>query len=176
MKYNINLLSQDKRQTLWDRVFYFVLNYLRYIIVLTQLVVIFTFFGKFATDQEIVDLQEAIDQKTEIISLFQPLVKDAKAISYKISAVEEVTADQQRNGLMINYVLERFPKDLTLSRLELEEEKMTLIGLTLNSNSIQSFVRRLQSEKKFKVVNLKSLARTEAGIECVIELETFINK
>jgi Tfp pilus assembly protein PilN len=176
MKYNINLLAHDKRQTLWDRVFYFVLNYLRYIIVLTQLVVIFTFFGKFATDQEIVDLQESIDQKTEIISLFQPLVKDAKAMSYKIDAIKEVTTEQQHSQSMLGYVLERFPEDLTLTKLEAGDDIITLRGITVNVNSIKAFVRRLQTEKKFHTVDLKSLNRTDGGIECLIELKLFKDK
>ena len=66
MKYKINLLLPKEKNWL-DKVIYFGLNYLRYILVITQTVIIMVFFYRFKIDQEIVDLKDAVKQKQEII-------------------------------------------------------------------------------------------------------------
>ena len=65
MKYKINLITRRKEKVV-DKVIYFVMNYLRYILVITQIIVIGVFFYRFKIDQEMVDLQEAVQQKKEI--------------------------------------------------------------------------------------------------------------
>jgi len=73
MRYNINLIEK-KEVSLLDRLIFFCLNYLRYIIVITQLVVIGVFFYRFQIDQRIIDLKEGVDQKKEIVKIVLPLL------------------------------------------------------------------------------------------------------
>jgi len=68
MRHRINLLEK-KEQSLLDRLTFFGLNYLRYIIVITQLVVIGVFFYRFQIDQRIIDLKEGVEQKKEIVNI-----------------------------------------------------------------------------------------------------------
>lgn len=173
MKYNINLLKEEKKQTLVDRVFYFVLNYLRYIIVVTQLVVICTFFAKFALDQQIVDLQEEIDQKQEIVKMFQPLIKDSRTVSVRLKEIEGITNQQPQQKEMMTYVLQRFPQDFTLKEMTVSQRGIILSGYTTSSNTLESFNTRLKSENRFKSINLKSMSRSANGLEFYIEMQQF---
>ena len=68
MRYKINLLEK-KELNLLDKLTFFCLNYLRYIIVITQLVVIGVFFYRFQIDQRIIDLKEGVEQKKEIVQI-----------------------------------------------------------------------------------------------------------
>lgn len=86
MKYRINLLPQ-KETPLTEKIVYFALNYLRYIIVITQLVVIAVFFYRFQIDQKIIDLKESVDQKKEILQIVLPLLNQASNIDKKTMAV-----------------------------------------------------------------------------------------
>ena len=69
---NINLFPVSER-TFSEKVLYFSLHYLRYIIVLTQITVIAVFFFRFKVDQEIIDLKEKVTQKQEIFKITKPL-------------------------------------------------------------------------------------------------------
>ena len=73
MRYKINLLEK-KDIGLLDKLTFFSLNYLRYIIVITQLVVIGVFFYRFQIDQKIIDLKEGVEQKKEIVKIVLPLL------------------------------------------------------------------------------------------------------
>ena len=61
MKYQINLL-QEKEKDISGKIIYFALHYLRYILVVTQIVVIAVFFYRFKIDQEVIDLRDELKQ------------------------------------------------------------------------------------------------------------------
>ena len=74
MKYQINLL-QEKEKDISGKIIYFALHYLRYILVVTQIVVIAVFFYRFKIDQEVIDLRDELKQKQEIVQVSSPLLK-----------------------------------------------------------------------------------------------------
>ena len=64
MKYKINLLSKRlNKQSFLKKLNYFTYNYLRYILVITQLVVMSVLFFRFSIDQRIIDLKDEIYQQ-----------------------------------------------------------------------------------------------------------------
>lgn len=175
MKYSINLLPKERHKNVWDKVFYFILNYLRYIIVITQLVVIFVFIAKFSTDQRIVDLQESIDQKYEIVSVFQPLVKEAKVANFKMGEVQKALVEQEKLSVMMRYVMNNFPADLTLKQLQVSGDTCQLRGITIKPDVLRQFADKMKSDKQFEVVSLKTIKKTDEGFEFDIELQKYHN-
>src|SRR3989339_2271771 len=111
MKYKINLLPQ-KETSLIEKLMYFALNYLRYIIVITQLVVIGVFFYRFQIDQRIIDLKEAVDQKKEIVKIVLPLLNEAAKIDKKTLIINESIQKQNKFREMFDYFLSTFPETI----------------------------------------------------------------
>src|SRR3989344_3878171 len=138
MKYKINLLTIHKEKPL-DRVIYFTLNYLRYILVVTQIVVIGVFFYRFKVDQEIVDLEDSVSQKKEIVEISQPLVKEAKNIGYKLDQVGVIMYNQRVFTGTIDYLLTIFPEKFFLTKFLISDQKVTIDGYTEDLRVIQSF-------------------------------------
>ncbi len=169
MKYHVNLLSVKKASTL-DRVIYFALNYLRYILVITQIIVIGVFLYKLKVDQEIIDYQESVDQKKEIVTISQPLVKEAKIVSFKISEATKVVLDQDSFLAHLQYVNKTFPKDLLLTRLNYSDKQIKLLGHTENIDIIRIYLNRLRKDKKFSSVELTTLQKSPLGIEFTYQL------
>ena len=126
MKYKINLITQRKEKQI-DRLIYFMLHYLRYILVITQIVVIGVFFYRFKVDQEMVDLQEALDQKKEIIQVSQPLIKEAKREAFKLDQARSIITRQLTLIESLDYLLSLFPENLFLTKLKVAKD----IELTL---------------------------------------------
>ncbi len=174
MKYKINLLTL-KKETLADRFIYFALNYLRYILVITQIVVIIVFFVKFKVDQDIVDLKESVSQKEEIISVSSPLVAEAKSLDHKLKEAKIIIGKQNNLLGEMNYVLSIFPADLFLYTMNIEGTSVVLDGTSQNPNAIKAFYERLQKDNKFKTVTLKNIRKTEAGLRFNLELTEFKN-
>lgn len=172
MKYKINLLNLRKEKPL-DRVIYFMLNYLRYILVITQIVVIAVFFYRFKVDQELVDLQEAMDQKKEIIQVSQPLIKEAKKESFKVDQAGSIIAKQANFLETIDYLLSIFPESFFLDKMQVTKDVIIMIGISQDPKSLNKFLNRLKKEGRFKKVELKNIKKSDEGLEFSFELSNY---
>lgn len=173
MKYKINLLSTVRKEKPLDRVIYFALNYLRYILVITQIVVIGVFFYRFKVDQEIVDLQDSIDQKKEIIQVSQPLIKEAKLVAFKLNEATTIIGSQRTFVSSIDYLLSVFPEKFFLKQMRLSQDAITMDGFTQDLQSIKFFLTRLRNEAKFEKIQLKFIKKSDLGLEFSFELSKF---
>ncbi len=174
MKYKINLLEK-KETPLLDKLTYFGLNYLRYIIVITQLVVIGVFFYRFQIDQSIVDLREGVEQKKEIAQMVSPLLDEAAKIDKKTLIIEKTIVKQKNFVKMFGYFISSFPETITLTNMEIKGESMEVTGDANNPEHLQAFYLLLKKDKKFKAVTFQNIKKTESGYNFVLILDRFNN-
>lgn len=173
MKYKINLIGQ-KSTSFFDKVLYFFLNYLRYILVITQLVVIGVLFFRFRIDQNIIDLKDSIDQKKEIIEVVKPILAETQKIKKKEISIRKVLATQDSFLSSLDYIRSVFPETSRLTDMAIEGDKITLKGISTNPQHLQAFYKRLKADKKFKTVELIDIKRTVEGYEFTLNLKDFI--
>lgn len=174
MRHRINLLEK-KEQSLLDRLTFFGLNYLRYIIVITQLVVIGVFFYRFQIDQRIIDLKEGVEQKKEIVKIVLPLLNEAAKIDQKTLIINEAIQKQKKFSEMFEYFLTTFPETIVLTSMEVKSESITITGDAANAQHLQAFYALLKRDSKFKAVSLKNIKKTETGYNFELFLDKFIN-
>lgn len=171
-KYLINLLP-PKEQNFLDRLVYFSFHYLRYILVLTQIVVIGVFFYRLTVDQEIVELDESFKQKKEILEVFEPIRKEGDKIQYKTSQISKIIKNQERLEVLINYILSIFPRDFFLNELQIREKEVVLTGFSLDPYTVKQFYLRLKRDKRFKQINLTRIKKTSQGFDFSFQLSGF---
>jgi len=159
MKYKINLLPEKERDLL-DKSIYFILHYLRYVLVITQIVVISVFFYRFKIDQEIIDLKDELAQKQEIVAVSEPLLKQAEIVDLKTKQIREVLVNQAIFSESFTYFLDTFPLRLTIKKLDIKADTYKFDATTTDPETIRSYLARLKKEKRFKEVVLGSIKRT----------------
>jgi len=174
MRYKINLMHK-KEISLIDRMTFFGLNYLRYIIVITQLIVIGVFFYRFQIDQRIIDLKESVEQKKEIVKIVLPLLNEAAKIDKKTSIIDETLLQQEKFSGMLEYFIASFPETVILTNLEIKDGAIKIMGDASNAKDLQSFYATLKKENKFKTVSLQNIKRTETGYNFILLLDKFTN-
>lgn len=172
MKYHINLVSRKER-TAVDNILYFFLNYVRYILVITQLTVIGVLFFRFKIDQSIIDLKDSIDQKKEIIKVFQPSFEEASHVSTQLSAIQKILNEQTTQDQAVNYLMSRFPKDVFLQRFDMNTGTFSLSGSTNNSQVLRDYYALLQRDGKFKDVELSNIKREETGYSFTLKVAKY---
>ncbi len=170
-KYQINLIPKKKRD-LADTIIYFFLHYLRYIIVLTQIVVIGVFFFRFQVDQEIIDLKESIDQKIEIMKVTKPLITEATSIDNKIGEIKNILDGQNVFLKNISYVFSVIPQDIVLTRVEVEKNSIKLGGNSNTIAAIQRLNEKLKKDKMYKSISISELAKAQLGFTFLFILHT----
>lgn len=164
-----------KEISLIDRMTFFGLNYLRYIIVITQLIVIGVFFYRFQIDQRIIDLKESVEQKKEIVKIVLPLLNEAAKIDKKTSIIDETLLQQEKFSGMLEYFIASFPETVILTNLEIKDGAIKIMGDASNAKDLQSFYATLKKENKFKTVSLQNIKRTETGYNFILLLDKFTN-
>lgn len=171
-KYHINLVSR-KEMTAVDKTLYFFLHYVRYILVITQLTVIGVLFFRFKIDQSIIDLRDSIDQKKEIIKVFEPAFKEADRVNTQLKEITTIINGQTMQNQSIEYLLSRFPRDVFLRKFDLNDDTYTLTGTTLNSQVLREYYALLKRENKFKIVELSNIRRDDNGYSFVLKAAKF---
>jgi Tfp pilus assembly protein PilN len=174
MRYKINLLKK-KESSLLDKLTFFGLNYLRYIIVITQLIVIGVFFYRFQIDQRIIDFKDGVEQKKEIIQIVLPLLTEAAEIDKKSLIIEQTIVKQKNYSEMVDYFLATFPETIILTSMEIKDGSIKVIGDASNSEHLQAFYLFLKKDNKFKEVTFQNIKKTETGYNFVLFLNNFVN-
>lgn len=172
MKYKINLIGR-KTTSLFDKVLYFFLNYLRYILVITQLVVIGVLFFRFRIDQNIIDLKDSIDQKKEIITVVKPILAETQKIKTREDSIREILKDQTSFSGSLDYVRSVFPETVRLTDMTIEGSKITLKGIAFIPQHLQAFYKKLKVDKKFKTLELTDIKRGIEGYDFTLNLENY---
>lgn len=160
MKYKINLLPEKERDFL-DKSIYFVLHYLRYVLVITQIVVISVFFYRFKIDQEIIDLKDELQQKQEIVAVSDPLLKQAEIVDLKTKQIREVLVNQAEFLESFTYFLNTFPLHLTIKRLDIRNGIFKFDATTTDPEAIRSYLARLNKDGRFTDITLGSIKRSD---------------
>lgn len=172
MQYFINLFPEKEKDTA-DKVIYFAFHYLRYILVITQFVVICVFFFRFKVDQEIVDLKDGLQQKKQIILATSSLLDEMDYLDKETTNVAAIITEQSKFQTMTNYFIESLPSDIFLSSLSVSGARISCDGYSLNPASIQQYKEQLSREAKFEKITLSSVRKTDQGFTFSLELENF---
>ncbi|MEI6532286.1 MAG: PilN domain-containing protein [Candidatus Roizmanbacteria bacterium] len=172
MKYHINLFPENNT-SLVDKIIYFSYSYLRYILVVTQMVVIYVFIFRFSIDQQIIDSKDTLSQKQEIVSVVGPLLKEVATVETKVKNIKEIITQQQYQRYMIDYVVSVFPSSLTLSSMNISKTAVTFEGFTNDVDMVKKFHSKLLKDKRFTSIQLVRLVKTEQYFQFMFKLSTF---
>ena len=157
-QYAINLLPKKKNKVA-DRLLYFVLYYFRYIIVVTQIIVIGVFFFRFKVDQQVIDLKESYKQKRQILAVTVPIVEEAKIIEGKADKVRAIIDGQDLILARTDFILNNIPEDVELSNFKIDENEISMSGTSESILSIRSLHRKISMREGLENAVIKSVDR-----------------
>jgi cell division protein FtsL len=175
MKYFINLFPEKEKDAV-DKVMYFAFHYLRYILVITQFVVICVFFFRFKVDQEIVDLKDRLSQKKQIIVATKSLINEIAYLEEKSNSIAAIAKDEESFQTMINYFIDGLPSDILLTSLAVTTTKIVTEGYSVNPASIQKYREQIDTEGKFEKVTLSSVRKSDVGFSFLLTLDNYKNE
>lgn len=176
MKYAINLLPEKEKDFL-DKSIYFVLHYLRYVLVITQIVVIGVFFYRFKVDQEIIDLKDSLQQKQEIVAVSDPLLKEAEIVDAKTKSAKLIIGQQTLFANSLQYFLDTFPSDLTINQLQVQNGTYTFEARTVRPEIVRMYLEKLRNDKQsgtyFANVTMGGIKRSDTEFVVPFVLSNF---
>lgn len=166
-KDRINLLPQEnfEKQPL-GKFLLWALSAGRWIVILTELVVIAAFISRFKFDRDLTDLHDKIKQKQAIIQSYSAFEKEFRFFKTRIAKIQSLYSKQINSVEVLNTVASNMPNDVLLSQFNFDGSSLTISGVALSEEGLGNFLAGLLTSNKFKNIDVSSITRkkNEAGI------------
>jgi hypothetical protein len=102
---DINLVPHSRVEGhLSTQLLSFALSYGRYIIILTQIIVLSVFFMRFKLDRDHNDFKEKVSQRQAIVQSMGNIEKEIRRVQSKLDLINKVTAGQQLPSHLLKFI------------------------------------------------------------------------
>jgi len=163
VSFDINLVPQDPFfASPIGRVLKWALSIGRYIVIFTELIVILSFLTRFSLDRQVTDLNDAINQKKNIILSYGDLESNVRRVQAQTEQYSQIK--QQGNIADIFPELTRItPRNITYDELLIRSDKITISGTTLDQLALNNLISNLQLSEKFSSVFVEQIEYSDQG-------------
>lgn len=161
---DINLIIKDQFGTsYYEQLLSWTLTYGRYIVIITQIIVLSVFFLRFKLDRDQTDLKEAVTQKQAIVESISDLETEIRRVQGKLGNIAQITENQEVIPNILYFLQENIPSDTILSNLSLSLEKVSFNATSKDLREFSFLLNQLQQNKKFSEVTLEDIKRQSDG-------------
>jgi Tfp pilus assembly protein PilN len=165
VRFTINLVPKDPFfQTGLGRTLKWALSVGRYIVIFTELIVIFSFATRFSLDRQVTDLNDAIKNREAVIDSYGDLEDKVRLAQQKVDNVQQI--NQQANVIDIFPKLSQLtPLDVQLNSLVIKNTNVILEGTTKSQPALNTLINNLQlsSDVLNLIVDKIETSQTETG-------------
>lgn len=135
----------------------------RWIVIVTELIVILAFLSRFKLDRDLADLYESIRAKQAIITPLASFEQDFRSLQNRLSVIDKLENERLATVKIITAVASVTPPDVALNKLSLNEEEVTLSGLALTETGLGSFLNGLSQSPLLGEINLSNVSKQKEG-------------
>jgi Tfp pilus assembly protein PilN len=176
MKRQISLLPKEEfEQTPIGKFLIWALSIGRWIIVLTEFIVICAFLSRFYLDRRIADLAEEISQKKAMVVSMAEFEQEFRSFQERLKTAEGLAANADQVWLL-DLVSQTLPADVSLTSFSFDEGNLRLSALVLSQTGLNSFLTNLSQNPNFTQLNISKIAKEESGAGLKINLSAKVKK
>lgn len=159
----ISLLPREEfEKTRFGRFLKWALSFGRWIVIITELIVILCFLSRFKLDRDLTDLGEKIKQQQAIIASFGDLEENFRNLQKRLSTINDLEKQQLGVSSLLDEISKLVPLDVSLEDLAVGEKIVKISALVLSEAGLNSFIEEL-SKSKFKKIALENVRREKSG-------------
>lgn len=160
LKKQINLLPHDS----WEekpigRLVKWVLTIGRYIVILTELIVIIAFISRFKLDRDLSNLYEEIEIKQAKIRSLERFEEEFLFTQKQLKVIKDLGVRKVHYPQTLSLLASLVPIDVTLNKLELNQKGLALIGYSLSEPGLATFIDNLSQAPNFRDIRLNNVSR-----------------
>ncbi len=157
----INLIGQeDLSHTPQGRIVQWAMTYGRYIMILTEVVVLGAFISRFTLDRKLTDLKEEIAQKQAIIEANADLETQIRTAQAQIDQVKKLIDGQAQPKNTLNLVESLLPLDVYLESLDIKQNTLIMHATAKTTGGFAQLLANLKALKQLTNVSIGSIQRT----------------
>ena len=164
----VNLLQQRRAPpTFWERLYDWVTNTCRIVVIITEILVLGAFGWRFWLDRRLTDLETAIEGKGEILKSLSDQEEEIRTLQAKLTSYKELWTQSSNFTPIIqelNTYIPQETEDLEVSVRETEEGRTLVVSGKVDRDKISDLENSLKDSLSFSDVALSAIER-ESGLE-----------
>ncbi|MBI2008360.1 hypothetical protein HYS82_01755 [Candidatus Amesbacteria bacterium] len=168
----LNFLPKSElERTTWGRGLKWALSGGRYIIILTEMVVIIAFLSRFKLDQELSDLGERINGKKNVLEAQTATEAKFRQVQDKINLAKEVKNGEMKKEGIFSALEADIPPGVRPQNLKIEKNVITFSAQASSEADLTEFLRRGSLDAKWREMELSSItAGIQQGVDFIMKL------
>lgn len=176
-KRDIDLLPREEwEKTPFGKFLKWTLTVGRYIVIVTELIVILAFLSRFKLDRDLTDLHEEIKEKQAIVESVSDFEDEFRFLQKRLATIERLEKKQVVTGEVVEELSRLLPPDVALADLTITDKKINLTATALSEQGLALFLNNLKASPKFANLALTNLSSgTEKGVGIQFELKSEIH-
>jgi len=173
-KREIELLPREEwEKTAFGKLLKWTLTVGRYIVIVTELIVILAFLSRFKLDRDLTDLYEEIKRKQAIIEATSDFEEEFRFLQKRLATIEELEKKQLATEGIVEELSFLIPLDVSLTELAIKEKEVSLTATALSEQGLASFLNNLKASTKFERVVLSDVSLgTKKGVGIQFSLKS----
>lgn len=139
----VNLIPQDPfLESMLGKFLLWALSIGRYVVVLTELIVILSFISRFKLDRDLTDLNEAILRQKAVILSYEDAEADFRLTQAKIDFLKQ-TLKQNTLKQILDSLHQNLPIDVKLAKLSVQPNSWSISAVSMSASGMKSTVDQI---------------------------------
>ena len=132
----------------------------RYLVVMTELVVILAFLSRFWFDRNLTDLRESRFQKEVTVDSFKDFELTFLSTQSRLNFIKQTVDSSLKADGELTMINDLSPKGVDYSQIQIEPGKTALFGFAASASDFSSLLSGLESQERFSEISVKVLRLT----------------
>lgn len=155
----VNLLPPTEfEQSFWGKFLKWSITSGRYIIIVTELIVILAFLSRFKLDADIADLNSEISGKKNVLDAQIPFETNFLTIQSRLQAAETLMKSKLNGGEKIDLVIQDVPVEVKLTKMQVTRAGTLVEAATLNEKAMGIMMSRMSINPNWEGVEVKKIS------------------
>ena len=159
-KKEINLLPQDD----WEKkpigkIVKWALTFGRYIVVITELIVIVCFVSRFSLDREISDIYEEVEAKQIQVQAYHQFENDFRLTQKQLKTIKELWETKDNAPEITTNIRTLIPLNITLEKIAFNGDSVNLSGSSLSESGIATLITNFNQSPLFENVQMGNITK-----------------
>lgn len=165
-KHQINLLKiSNFEHSTTGKLIAWASNVGRWIVVLTEFVVITAFLSRFYFDTKLANLFDEVRQKKAIVNSLYSFEEQYRQAQSKILLAKLIlTENNAPMAEVTDFIASKLPLDTTLTNLSVDLNTLRLDGYSLSTNGLQTFIDGIGGDKLIGDVQVDKMGSRSDGL------------
>jgi hypothetical protein len=153
---SLDLLQPTEKPTsTWNRIYEWVFNVGRYVIIAVELIVLIAFVMRFALDRRSIDLNDEIEVKMNMLDSQRETEQKVRRVQQTLNNFSELIDDQILLSGKYQQIMSEIPNDITWDNFGLTDERIAFEGRAPSYEDMEAFERTLRENPDYDNVDLE---------------------